>query len=106
MLKCWCGRPGGWVERKEGYGWRFLPVANAPEAFDEIYRFRMAMEPAALLEPSFELDRSTLTEQRRIQEGILNMEAAASTYWVDGRRRLEARRRRGSIPKTGQGIGR
>lgn len=64
----------GWVERKEGYGWRFLPVASTPEAFDEIYRFRMAIEPAAMLEPSFELDRAVLTEQRRIQEGMLEMD--------------------------------
>ena len=64
----------GWAERKEGYGWRFLPVANTPEAFDEIYRFRMAIEPAALLEPSFELDREILAKQRRIQEGMLDMD--------------------------------
>ena len=64
----------GWVERKEGYGWRFLPVANTPEAFDEIYRFRMAIEPAAMLEPSFELNRQILTDQRRIQEGMLDMD--------------------------------
>jgi len=61
----------GWAERKEGYGWRFLPVAKTPEAFDEIYRFRMAIEPVAMLEPSFELDRNVLTEQRRIQERML-----------------------------------
>ncbi len=68
----------GWVERKEGYGWRFLPVAKTPEAFDEIYRFRMAIEPAAMLEPSFELDRKILEEQRRIQESMLDI-AVAST---------------------------
>ncbi|WP_299410928.1 GntR family transcriptional regulator [uncultured Roseobacter sp.] len=67
----------GWIERKEGYGWRFLAVANTPEAFDEIYRFRMAIEPAAMLEPSFELDRKILTEQRRIQEGMLEMDFSA-----------------------------
>jgi len=61
----------GWVERKEGYGWRFLPVAKTAEAFDEIYRFRMTIEPAAMLEPTFELDRKVLTEQRRIQEQML-----------------------------------
>ncbi|MDB6178471.1 GntR family transcriptional regulator [Paracoccus sp. Z330] len=64
----------GWVIRKEGYGWRFLPVANTPEAFDEIYRFRMAIEPAAMLEPSFELNRAVLAEQRRIQESMLEMD--------------------------------
>lgn len=64
----------GWVERKEGYGWRFLPVANTPESFDEIYRFRMAIEPAAVLEPSFELNRKILGEQRRVQEGMLELD--------------------------------
>lgn len=64
----------GWAERKEGYGWRFLPVAKTPEAFDEIYRFRMAIEPVAMLEPSFELDRKVIDEQRRIQENMLELD--------------------------------
>ena len=68
----------GWAERKEGYGWRFLPVAKTPEAFDEIYRFRMAIEPVAMLEPSFELDRQVLDEQRRIQEGMLEMDISTA----------------------------
>lgn len=67
----------GWAERKEGYGWKFLPVAKTPEAFDEIYRFRMAIEPAAILEPTFELDREVLSEQRRIQENMLDMDFSA-----------------------------
>lgn len=68
----------GWAERKEGYGWRLLPVAKTPEAFDAIYRFRMAVEPAAMLEPSFELDRKVLDEQRRLQEGMLDMDMDAA----------------------------
>ncbi len=75
----------GWAERKEGYGWRFLPVAKTPEAFDEIYRFRMAIEPAAMLEPSFELDHKVLDEQRRIQQGMLDMDMDA----VNGEALLE-----------------
>ncbi len=61
----------GWVEQKEGYGWRFLPVAKTPEAFDQIYRFRLSIEPNAILEPTFSLDRKVLGEQRRIQEQML-----------------------------------
>lgn len=61
----------GWAERKEGYGWRLLPVAKTPAAFDEIYRFRMAIEPAALLEPSFELDRAVLDDLKRVQSGMI-----------------------------------
>jgi len=64
----------GWAERKEGYGWRFLPVAKTAEAFDEIYRFRMAIEPAALLEPKFEINRKALQEHRQIQERMLETE--------------------------------
>lgn len=61
----------GWLERKQGYGWRFLPVAKTPEAFEQIYRFRMLVEPAAMLEPGFRLDRQILAEQRAIQEAML-----------------------------------
>ena len=68
----------GWAERKVGYGWRLLPVAKTPEAFDEIYRFRMAIEPTAMLEPSFQLDHKILDEQRRIQEGMLNMDLSST----------------------------
>jgi len=66
----------GWVERKPGYGWRLLPVAKTPEAFEQIYRFRMLIEPAAMLEPSFRIDRGALAEQRRIQEEMLTSGAA------------------------------
>lgn len=65
----------GWAERKEGYGWRYLPVAKTPAAFDQIYRFRMAIEPAAMLEPSFEINRKVLDEHKRIQEGMLRISA-------------------------------
>lgn len=61
----------GWAERKQGYGWRFLPVAKTPAAFEQIYRFRMLIEPAAMLEPTFRPDRKVIAEQRRIQERML-----------------------------------
>lgn len=61
----------GWAERKQGYGWRFLPVAKTPAAFEQIYRFRMLIEPAAMLEPEFQLDRRIIEEQRRIQTRML-----------------------------------
>ena len=66
----------GWAERKAGYGWRFLPVAKTAEAFEQIYRFRMLIEPAAMLEPTFRIDRDVLAEQRRIQEGMLSSDIA------------------------------
>ncbi|WP_282096783.1 GntR family transcriptional regulator [Epibacterium ulvae] len=61
----------GWAEPKDGYGWKLLPVAKTAEAFDEIYRFRMAIEPAAMLEPSFEVNRKVLDELKRTQAAML-----------------------------------
>lgn len=62
----------GWAERKQGYGWRFLPVAKTTEAFEHIYRFRMLIEPAAMLEPSFRVDKRVIFEQHDIQRRMLD----------------------------------
>ena len=62
----------GWAERKQGYGWRFLPVAKTPEAFEQIYRLRMLIEPAAMLEPGYKPDPTTLARHRSVQERLLD----------------------------------
>lgn len=62
----------GWAEQKPGYGWRLLPVVSTPQAFDQIYRFRMVIEPAALLEPGFRLDRQVVAELRQTQQNMLD----------------------------------
>lgn len=64
----------GWVERKQGYGWRFLPVAKTADTFEQIYRFRMLIEPAAMLEPTFMIDMKIIAEQREIQQRMLDRE--------------------------------
>ena len=61
----------GWAERKDGYGWRLLPVTKTPAAFDALYRFRMSIEPAAMLEPTFQIDRKILDHQKRVQSAML-----------------------------------
>lgn len=61
----------GWAEPKAGYGWQFLPVAKTPEAFEQAYRFRMIIEPAAMLEPSYRIDRTVLEKQKRLQTRML-----------------------------------
>jgi DNA-binding GntR family transcriptional regulator len=60
----------GWAEPKLGYGWRLLPVAKTAAAYDEIYRFRAVIEPAAILEPTFRFDRHVAGELRRVQEKL------------------------------------
>lgn len=64
----------GWAERKQGCGWRLLPVAKTPAAFEQIYRFRVIVEPAGMLEPTFQLDRQVLADLRRVQERMLEID--------------------------------
>jgi DNA-binding GntR family transcriptional regulator len=52
------------VERKPGYGWRFLQEPRDPRVHDERYRFRLLIEPGALLEPGFSLERAWVEEMR------------------------------------------
>ncbi len=61
----------GWIERAPAGGWRFLPLIDGPGSYDESYRFRRAIEPAALLDPAFELPPRTAARLRREQEGLL-----------------------------------
>ena len=52
------------VERKPGYGWRFLHEPRDQRLRDESYRFRLLIEPMAMLEPGFQLDPGWITEMR------------------------------------------
>lgn len=66
----------GWAEPKQGYGWKLLAVAKTAESFEQIYRFRMIIEPAGMLEPSFKLDLKVLADLRRTQERMLEGDIA------------------------------
>jgi DNA-binding GntR family transcriptional regulator len=59
------------IERNPGYGWRFAPLLRSVESHDESYRFRMAIEPAALEEPGFLLDRAWSARTRQAHEAVL-----------------------------------
>ena len=63
----------GWAARLPGHGWQFLPVLTSLEAYRQSYRFRQAIEPAALLEPGFQLNAPVLErhldQQRRLVAG-------------------------------------
>lgn len=62
----------GWIERLPGNGWAFLPVLTSLQAYEDSYRFRLLIEPAALLEPNFKLNRPVLERCRREQEWLVN----------------------------------
>ncbi|MGO4283308.1 GntR family transcriptional regulator [Bosea sp. TAB14] len=52
------------VERKPGYGWRFLHEPRDRRLRDESYRFRMVIEPMCMLEPDFRLEAGWIGEMR------------------------------------------
>lgn len=60
------------VERNPGRGWTFRPVLNTVESHRESYRFRMIIEPAAILEPTFKVDVSVFERVRREQMQLLD----------------------------------
>lgn len=61
----------GWLVRLPGHGWEFQPVLTSPEAYDQGYRYRMLVEPAALLEPGYRVDASAFAQARVQQRAML-----------------------------------
>jgi DNA-binding GntR family transcriptional regulator len=59
------------VERRLGHGWAFRPVIADDAARDESYRWRMIIEPAALLEPGYRVDRAWIAAMRARHNAML-----------------------------------
>ncbi|MGC3987404.1 MAG: GntR family transcriptional regulator [Pseudorhodoferax sp.] len=60
------------IDRKPGRGWVFRPLLSSVEAHRESYRFRMIIEPAAILEPGYRVDLAELEKCRREQTELLD----------------------------------
>lgn len=60
------------IDRKPGRGWIFRPVLNNLDSHRESYRFRMIIEPAAILEPSFKVDAALFDKVRRQQQQLID----------------------------------
>jgi DNA-binding GntR family transcriptional regulator len=61
----------GIVERRDGQGWRFLQTLDSPQLHDESYRFRLLIEPAGLLEPTFSVDLPEAQQIVKAHERLL-----------------------------------
>jgi DNA-binding GntR family transcriptional regulator len=61
----------GWAMRLPGRGWAFPPVIASAEAYESAYRYRVLIEPAAMLEPGFRPDPTGFARLRAAQEGLL-----------------------------------
>lgn len=62
----------GWIEPRVGHGWAFLNMMESPEAYEESYLFRQALEPAGILSPSFQANPAELAKLRQEQQHIVN----------------------------------
>ena len=66
----------GIVKRNRGHGWQFEAALNNEATRDESYAYRMAVEPAAIRSPTFELDRGLAEMSRRDHEMALQSSPA------------------------------
>jgi DNA-binding GntR family transcriptional regulator len=62
----------GWAQKQPGYGWRFSTMLTTPDSLLQSYRLRIALEPAALLEPGYHLDSQVLEKCRAAEMHLLN----------------------------------
>ncbi|MCG2594417.1 GntR family transcriptional regulator [Ramlibacter sp. XY19] len=62
----------GWVEQNVGQGWTFMAMIDTPDAYEESYLFRQAIEPTGMMSPSFRIDPPGLAELRREQQRIVD----------------------------------
>lgn len=69
----------GWAQRRPGYGWEFSTMMTTPDSLLQSYRLRLALEPAALLEPSFRIDKSVIERCRAAEKHLLDGGIATDT---------------------------
>lgn len=60
------------VHKKPGHGWEFEPVLDSVDAHNQSYRFRMIIEPAAVLEPGFRINQPAFDRCRKLQQQLLD----------------------------------
>jgi len=61
----------GVLERLPGHGWAFQPMLDSVKGYEDGYRFRALIEPAALRQPGYRLAPETLARLRADQEALL-----------------------------------
>jgi DNA-binding GntR family transcriptional regulator len=62
----------GWAQKKTGYGWTFSDMLTTPDSLLQSYRLRMALEPAALMEPGYRLDPKVIEKCRVAEHHLLD----------------------------------
>jgi DNA-binding GntR family transcriptional regulator len=112
----------GWIERLPGKGWEFHPTLTSGEAYEMAYLFRMSIEPAAILQPSFRVDTAAFRRAREQQQALLDgdyltlsrselfqinsgfhemiVECSNNIYFIESIKRVNASRRLAEYRKT------
>ncbi len=74
QLKAMLGRIAaeGWAQRRPGYGWEFSSMMTTPDSLLQSYRLRLALEPAALLEPGYRLAPAVIERCRAAERHLLD----------------------------------
>ena len=62
----------GWAQKKPGYGWAFSAMLTTPDSLLQSYRLRLALEPAALLEPGYSLQPKVIEQCRAAEHHLLD----------------------------------
>ncbi len=62
----------GWIRQRVGHRWTFQSMIDSPEAYEESFLFRQAIEPICFLGSSFRYDPAQLVALRREQQAIVD----------------------------------
>jgi len=68
----------GWLERLPGHGWAFHQMLDSVKGYEDAYRFRAVVEPAALRQPGYHLPAETIQRLRHLQHELLTNNARYS----------------------------
>jgi DNA-binding GntR family transcriptional regulator len=104
----------GWLSRLPGHGWAFEAMLDSVKGYEDGYRFRAVVEPAALRQPGYHLPREAILRLREAQRDFLEhnarytdsqafdlgagfhetlVAASGNTFLLDGLRRVNRLRR-------------
>lgn len=79
----------GWIAPLPGYGWQFMPVLTSLKSYRDSYRFRLVVEPASILEPTFRVDTVTMQrrrdEQQELVDGAIATVSGAQLFELNSR---------------------
>ncbi len=84
---CERGALEGWLEKGSGYKWTVRLGIASEEDYERFYRFRETIEPAAMLEPEFEINQqefeTLLSLQQRLADGEFETLSAVDLFEIN-----------------------